>query len=47
MPLAAFTNRAIASRMSRMSSLREAKIVFEVTLNWWLHALHFHKARVV
>jgi hypothetical protein len=38
---------AMAASRSRIGSLRLAKIVPDVTLNWARHPAHFHSLRVV
>ena len=46
MPFAPFTKIAIAASKSVNDSLREAKIVPLVTLNWWWQPTHLNLRRV-
>jgi len=41
--LAPFTKMAMAARMSRIGSLRLAKIVPDVTLNLWRQSAHLKR----
>lgn len=43
--MAALTKMAMAASKVRIGSLREAKMVPLVTLNWWSQPLHFQMRR--
>ena len=45
MPLIAFTNTAMLASRSQIGSLRLAKMVPDVTLNWCWQSLHFQMRR--